>query len=53
MPRFIVRKNCEYSLVIENASDQEDALEQSETVDVSVWDTAWSTCEVEEDSATR
>lgn len=46
MPRYLVRANCEYSLVIEAASERE-ALEAADKADFAEWEQAWSESEVE------
>jgi len=46
MPRYLVRANCEYSLVVEAAGERE-ALEVADKTDFAEWDQAWSESEVE------
>ncbi|MEW6048084.1 MAG: hypothetical protein AB1609_16690 [Bacillota bacterium] len=47
MPQYLVRTNCEYSIVIEAASADE-AMEKAQAIDVEEWSQAWAELEVEE-----
>ena len=46
MPKYVVRTNCEYSLEIEAASEEE-ALHQADKIDVEYWAQAWAPYEAE------
>lgn len=46
--RFLVRKNCEYSLEVE-ADDEDEAFREAAKVPDSNWTQAWSVVEAEEE----
>jgi hypothetical protein len=46
MPRYLIRKNCEYSLEVE-ADDVVKATEKAEAVASPSWNQAWSPYEAE------
>lgn len=45
---FIVRTNCEFSLLVE-ADNAEDAIKKASDVPIDKWDKAWSDSEAEEE----
>lgn len=45
--RYLASRNCEYSLVIESAVDEEDAMRQAGETPLDGWDTAWAPDSVE------
>ncbi|MEW6048299.1 MAG: hypothetical protein AB1609_17790 [Bacillota bacterium] len=47
MPQYLVRTNCEHSIVIEAASADE-AMEKAQAIDVDSWSQAWAVVEAEE-----
>lgn len=47
MQEFVVRRNCEYSTVIE-AEDADEAYAIASNQDAHDWQTAWSDIEVED-----
>lgn len=49
MPRYLVRKNCEYSLEVE-AENPDKALEEAGRHALEKWIEAWSPSEVEVDT---
>lgn len=48
MPRYLVRRNCEFTIEIEAASE-EAALDGAYTLPTDEWDGAWSACEIDPD----
>ena len=47
VPRFEIRKNCEYIIEID-AENADDAMDQANKLDLDGWDQAWSGIEAEE-----
>ena len=45
---YLIRKNCEYSIVVE-AETGDAALLKAEFIPLDVWDTAWSDLEIDAD----
>jgi hypothetical protein len=48
--RYLIRMNCEYSLVVEAASPEE-ATERAKDTPTEQWDVAWAELDVEEEEA--
>lgn len=52
MAKFVVRTNCEYSLEVEAASEDE-ALAKADAVDCAAWMQAWAPMEIDEDESEK
>lgn len=50
MPRFLVRTNCEYTKVIDDAKDEDDAIAQANGSPMDEWDQTWSESEVDKEA---
>jgi len=50
MKSYLIRRNCEYTLVVEAESDTE-ALETANAENISEWSEAWSDDEIDEDES--
>lgn len=46
---FLIRKNCEYSMLIENARDENEAVDRAEKVPLPEWGESWSSTTAEEE----
>lgn len=44
MPRYIIRQNCEYSVLVE-ANSHEEAENKAANIPIDQWNAAWSTIE--------
>ena len=49
MPKYLLRKNCEYTLLVD-ALDENQAIDRAEEFDLEDWDRAWSQVEAEEET---
>lgn len=48
MPSYIVSRNCEYSILIDDAASPEKAMEIAEKIPDEEWNQAWSEFDAEE-----
>lgn len=46
---YVVRQTCDYSIRVDAAESEEDAIKQAEEIDLDDWAVVWSGVEAEED----